>query len=50
MAKVLEIGYGAMLGKRKARIVKFVLKHADKIWAGAISAHSHFCGRFRVCT
>ncbi|MCK4734804.1 MAG: glycosyltransferase family 4 protein [Methanophagales archaeon] len=33
VAKVSEIGYGAMLNKRKALIVKFVLKHADKVLA-----------------
>jgi glycosyltransferase involved in cell wall biosynthesis len=31
VAKVPEIEYGAMLNKRKALIVKFVLKHADKV-------------------
>ena len=50
VAKVQEIGYGAMLGKRKALIAKFVLKHADKILTGAISAYSHFCSRFGVCS
>ncbi len=31
VAKVLEIYYGGMLSRKKAFIVKFVLKHADKV-------------------
>ena len=33
VAKVPEIDYGGMLSRRKAFIVKFVLKHADKVLA-----------------
>ena len=33
VAKVPEINYGGMLSRKKAFIVKFVLKHADKVLA-----------------
>lgn len=33
VAKVPEIGYGAMLNLRSARIVKYVLENADKVLA-----------------